>query len=130
MTETHPYGDPSQEYYKCHSGELYYVFGTLIRQGRIPRDDFDIPFSQYLVDTWTAFARTQDPSPDAVFLSSRGFSNTTAVVRAIGSWKPSSAEKPMVRVLDTVVKDVGFTELEQCEVLGLPLEYHSRQSYL
>jgi len=32
-TAAHPYGDPSLPYFRCHSGELYYVFGNLARQG-------------------------------------------------------------------------------------------------
>ncbi len=44
-TSAHPYGDPALLYFRCHSGELYYVFGNLARQGLPPRDDYDLPSS-------------------------------------------------------------------------------------
>lgn len=119
-----PLGDTRLPYFKCHSGELYYVFGTLIRQGRQPRDQDDIPFSQYIVDTWTAFAREKNPNPKPEFLAARGFTNTTATVAKSSQWKPVEAEKPMLRILDVAVKDEGFREVEQCAVLDLPLDYY------
>ncbi|KAF2475679.1 alpha/beta-hydrolase [Lindgomyces ingoldianus] len=124
ITAARPYGDTAQEYFKCHSGELYYVFGTLVRQGRPPRDDSDIPFSQYVVDTWTAFARNHNPNPSLDFLAARGFTNTSTAVSESGSWEPVKAEKPMVRILDKNVREEGFRELEQCAVLGYPLKYY------
>lgn len=33
MTVDFPNGDTSKEYFKCHSGELYYVFGNILREG-------------------------------------------------------------------------------------------------
>ena len=123
-TAEHPLGDPSLPYYKCHSGELYYVFGTAIRQGRQPRDQEDVPFSQYLLDSWTAFARTTDPNPELRFLGARGYANTSAVVERVAPWKPVSARDPEVRVLDVQPRDEKFREREQCEVLELPLDYY------
>lgn len=121
-----PYGDASKEYFKCHSGDLYYVFGTLIRQGRVPRDEDDVPFSQYVVDTWTSFGRTGNPNPAPDFLAARDFTNTTAKARKAGTWRPVRADKPMLRILDVVPKDESFTELKQCEVVGFPLSYYSK----
>ncbi|CAO2652891.1 Nn.00g023020.m01.CDS01 [Neocucurbitaria sp. VM-36] len=125
ITPAHPFGDTSQPYYKCHSGELYAVFGTTVSQGRPPRDEYDIPFSQYIVDSWSAFARTGDPNPDALFLEARGFTNTSRIVEAAGRWEPvGKGEKP-IRVLDTVVRDEAYREVEQCKVLGQPLDYYN-----
>ena len=125
ITPAHPFGDTSQPFYKCHSGELYAVFGTTISQGRQPRDEYDIPFGQYIVDTWSAFARTGDPNPDALFLEARGFTNTSRIVRAAGRWEPVGKGEKQIRVLDTVVRDETFREVEQCKVLGQPLEYYN-----
>ncbi|KAG5220135.1 alpha/beta-hydrolase [Salix suchowensis] len=63
ITASHPSGDPSLPYLQCHSGELYYVFGTL---GQFPlpfRDDDDLGFNQFILDSWASFARTFDPNP-------------------------------------------------------------------
>ncbi|TKA82943.1 hypothetical protein B0A55_01301 [Friedmanniomyces simplex] len=88
-TPAHPYGDPSAEYFKCHSGELYYVFGSLAFNGLPPRDDYDIPMSQFTLDTWASFARTYDPTPSLAFLQARGFANTTAEIQRSGApWLP------------------------------------------
>ncbi|KAH7379520.1 Alpha/Beta hydrolase protein, partial [Pyrenochaeta sp. MPI-SDFR-AT-0127] len=124
-TPSHPLGDPSAPFYKCHSGELYAVFGTTIPQGRQPRDQLDIPFSQYVVDTWSAFARTGNPNPDLAYLTARGFTNTTRIVKAAGSWEPLGKGGKKVRVLDLPVRDEGWREVEQCKVLGQGLEYYN-----
>ncbi|KAJ4291794.1 hypothetical protein N0V90_009689 [Kalmusia sp. IMI 367209] len=124
-TTEHPFGDTSLPYWKCHSGELYYVFGTGIRQGRQPRDQEDVPFSQYLLDSWTAFGRTKDPNPELGFLHARGFTNTSATVKKSVPWEPTSTRELELRVLDVQPRDEGFRELKQCEVLDLPLDYYT-----
>ncbi|KAF2847030.1 alpha/beta-hydrolase [Plenodomus tracheiphilus IPT5] len=121
----HPLGDPdSPAYYRCHSGELYAVFGTTVSQGSLPRDERDIPFSQYVIDTWTAFARTGTPNAEKGFWESRGFVNSTGFAREAGMWRALGQGEKRVRVLGTEVRDGGFREVEQCEVLGLGLEYY------
>jgi hypothetical protein len=148
VTEVYPFGDPNAPcglfssrsifwrkkhcwlnrnvVYKCHSGELLSVFGNTIPQGRPLRDDDDIPFSQFIVDTWTAFARTGNPTPDEAFLMARGFTNTSKMVKTTGIWEPVNAAKPMLKVLD--VRGRGkmeeFREGAQCEVLGQRLDYY------
>ncbi|OAG03950.1 alpha/beta-hydrolase [Paraphaeosphaeria sporulosa] len=124
MTAEHPLGDPNLPYWKCHSGELYYEFGTAIREGRQPRDQEDVPFSQYLLDTWTAFGRTKNPNPDMKFLQARGFTNTSAVLKKTTPWKPTTVKDLRLRVLDVQPRDEGFREVKQCEVLKLPTDYY------
>jgi hypothetical protein len=46
ITASRPFGDPSQEYFKCHLGELHYNFGNLLRMGFHDRDGLDVPFSR------------------------------------------------------------------------------------
>jgi carboxylesterase type B len=126
ITAEYPYGDPSLPYYKCHSGDLYYVFGTLVREGAHLRDQNDIPFSQYILDSWTAFARTGYPVPDTKFLEARGFTNTTRLVEAAGKWSPVSGKdgERSLRVLDVRTSNEGWREVPQCEALGYPLGYY------
>ncbi|KAH9947508.1 carboxylesterase from carbohydrate esterase [Amylocystis lapponica] len=77
VSAAHPYGNPLQEYFKCHSGELYYVFATL--PSDLPyRDAEDLPFMQTMLDLWTAFARTYNPNPDPRYLAARGYSTSAA----------------------------------------------------
>jgi hypothetical protein len=68
ITPEYPYGDPNMEYFKCHSGELYFVFGTILRMGYHLRDGNDLPFSQFILDPWSSFARSYNPNPDRGFL--------------------------------------------------------------
>lgn len=124
ITPAHPFGDPNGQYYKCHSGDLFLVFGTTTSQGRVPRDEDDIPFSQFIVDSWSAFARTGNPTPDAAFLNARGFTNTSMYVAKGGKWDPvGGGNTTPVRILDANVRNEGWREVEQCDVLGQGLEY-------
>ena len=125
ITPSQPYGDTNQPYFRCHSGELYYVFGTLVRQGQPPRDEEDIPFSQYIVDSWTSFAREKNPTPNQAFLTARGFTNTTTTVKESSVWAPIQGGTPTLRILNTKPRNEGYREIEQCNVLKLPLDYYS-----
>jgi hypothetical protein len=69
----YPNGDLNAEYYKCHAGEVNYVFGVVERQGLVDRDGLDGVFSRRVVDSWSAFAREGDPNPDVGYLEARGF---------------------------------------------------------
>ncbi|XP_014559130.1 hypothetical protein COCVIDRAFT_35672 [Bipolaris victoriae FI3] len=128
ITPDHPFGDPNLPYYKCHSGELTTVFGTVVPQGRPLRDDYDIPFSQLVLDSWTAFARTGNPNPDPAFLKTRGFTNTTVMLEVQGTWGPVDVKNPMLKALDVGKKGgmTGFREEAQCKALGFGLEYYNK----
>ncbi|KAI0841602.1 alpha/beta-hydrolase [Hypoxylon sp. FL0890] len=126
-TATHPYGDPSLEYLKCHSGELYYIFGNLARQDLPMRDEFDLPFEQFILDTFSSFARSFDPNPDTKFLEARGYESTLGEIRRVGRWQPSTAGGGMtMRTLQWPSFQGPFIEAEQCEALGLGLDYYLR----
>lgn len=121
ITDDFPKGDPSQEYFKCHSGDLFYVFGSYRRQGLPFRDDFDLPFGQYVLDSWASFARTARPTPDLAFLKARGYLNTSQAVKMTGSWE-SFSQKNQLMLLQwpSAMRNLG--ELEQCRALGLALD--------
>ena len=59
-----------------------------MREGGHIRDNYDIKFSQYVLDSWTAFARTRNPVPDAEFLKTQGFNNTRELIGKAGMWAP------------------------------------------
>ncbi|KAH8674144.1 Alpha/Beta hydrolase protein [Xylariales sp. PMI_506] len=125
VTPDHPYGDPDAEYFKCHSGELYYVFGNVGRMGLPLRDDHDLPFEQYVLDAWASFARTYDPNPDLGFLQARGYENTILGLRNMGKWVPATKGKMTGRTLQWPNGFQGpFTEGAQCDSLGLGLNYY------
>ncbi|EMD59954.1 hypothetical protein COCSADRAFT_203020 [Bipolaris sorokiniana ND90Pr] len=124
-TESFPYGDTSLPYYRCHSGELYLIFGNYQREGRQIRDVDDVPFTQYIMDTWLAFGRTGNPNPAVDFLEARGFSNTSLTIGGIRPWQVVQSGNLKLRILDLEPSDKGFKDLRQCEVLGQPLSYYS-----
>lgn len=120
-TASHPFGDPSLPYLRCHSGELYLVFGNLAREGVPLRDEYDLPFEQFTLDSFASFARTHDPNPDKGFLAARGFANTTAQMDMAGTWKPATKGNLTTRVLDWPSHQAEFREVQQCEAIGVPL---------
>ncbi|KIK54217.1 hypothetical protein GYMLUDRAFT_915535 [Collybiopsis luxurians FD-317 M1] len=72
-----------QPYYRCHSGDLYEVFGTYYLFGqpiRIPQDVF---YTALVQDLWIAFARTGNPNPDQDDLTARGpaYASTLRILR-------------------------------------------------
>lgn len=123
-TADHPNGDPSKEYFKCHSGELYYVFGNVVRQGLALRDEYDLPFQQFVLDSWASFARTFNPTPDAKYTKARGYIDTTRQVEVAGSWTPFKNGSFKLRRLQWPSSMVELDETEQCRALNLPLTYY------
>jgi carboxylesterase type B len=123
-TPEFPNGDPSLPYFRCHSGELFYTLGTLGQSNAPFRDDNDLLMSQVITDMWASFARTFNPNPDPAFLNARGFSNTTEILKKVGTWEPVTgrnvAAKPL-RILDIPMSDSPFQEVDQCSLLGFPL---------
>lgn len=124
-TSSHPYGDPNAEYLKCHSGELYYIFGNLAREGLPMRDEFDLLFEQFIVDSFSSFARVFDPNPDTKFLEARGYNSTLRELERAGKWQPSTSEdSTTMRTLQWPSFQGPFPEAQQCEALGLGLDYY------
>jgi len=119
---THPFGNPSAEYFKCHAGDLSNTFGTIARVGFPARDENDMPFAQLIVDYWTAFARSGgDPNPDMGYLQARGYWNTINQIEVSGAWEPVSAEEgvsPGMMELQWNSFMREFRDVEQCGVLG------------
>ncbi|KAK3079717.1 hypothetical protein LTS18_004073 [Coniosporium uncinatum] len=130
ITDEFPYGDPSMEYFKCHSGELYYSFGILVYNGLPVRDQFDIPMSQFVLDSWTAFAKMGNPNPDVRFLEARGFVNTTRAVEASGAWKAVGGNDLTLELMQYPPVQEGFGIYggqEQCQALGFLIDYYEAE---
>ncbi|KAJ4470222.1 alpha/beta-hydrolase [Lentinula aciculospora] len=68
---TFPVGNP-QPYYRCHSGDLYEVFGTYHIFSEPLRIPADISYTNLVQDLWANFARMGDPNPDLADLEARG----------------------------------------------------------
>ncbi|ORX38959.1 hypothetical protein BD324DRAFT_300541 [Kockovaella imperatae] len=131
ITPSYPYGDPEMEYFKCHSGDLSYTFGTMPYVGLPDRDGLDIPMSQFIVDTWASFARSYNPNPNTAFLDARGFTNSSAMVRMIEPWSQVSVENQTLRVFQYPSFQADFeifSSTPRCDALGLDLKYYENSS--
>ncbi|QKX58774.1 uncharacterized protein TRUGW13939_05901 [Talaromyces rugulosus] len=73
---TFPVGKPDTPYYRCHSSDLYEVFGTYYLFDQPVRVADDIYYTNAVQDIWTAFARTGNPNPDKAYLAARGYNST------------------------------------------------------
>lgn len=73
---TFPIGQPDTPYYRCHSGDLYEVFGTYYIFNQPVRVYADIAYTNAVQDIWTSFAKTGDPNPDAEYLRVREYGSS------------------------------------------------------
>ncbi|KAF8910659.1 Alpha/Beta hydrolase protein [Gymnopilus junonius] len=120
-----PNGNPSLPYFRCHGGEIFFMFGSLGQDSAPFRDPNDLIMSQVAVDMWSSFARTFNPTPSTAFLVARGYTNTTEVLRKAGKWKPLTPENPTpLRLLDIPLSLSPFLEEEQCSVLAIPFNFY------
>jgi carboxylesterase type B len=110
---------------RCHSGELYFVWGTL-GQFQLPyRDANDLPMSQLAADTWTSFVRDHDPNPSKAYLTARGYTNTLSLVEKAGEWQPLTKQSDRtLRIMSMPPQSSTFEEEAQCDFLGLPFNYY------
>lgn len=87
--------------------------------------------SQFTLDTWTSFARSYNPTPDAAYLLSRGFTNTTKEIAAAGSaWRPVGADDLTLRLMQYPSVQEGFGVYAgegECEALGYGIDYYETQ---
>jgi hypothetical protein len=145
-TAKYPLGDPSLPYFKwcvfiivsscleltdhsistsnSHSGDLYFGFGTFGQFDLAFRDEYDQPFTQLVVDSFTAFVRDHNPNPSLAFLAARGYTNTIAIAAKTGTWSPVTPKKDSLRLLAWPPRQSEFLELDQCKLLGLPVTYY------
>jgi len=122
-TPSHPYGDPSAEYFKCHAGDLANTFGNVARVGFPARDENDMPYAAKVVDYWTTFARNLNPNPDMGYLEARGYWSTIDQINFSGPWEKVVADEPMMMGLQWNGGMIPFADDAQCAVLGYPLDF-------
>lgn len=122
-TKERPNGDTRLPYLRCHSGDLYYEFGTL-GESRLPyRDELDLDFTRLIMDYWSSFVRSHDPNPSTDYLEKRGYGQTIDLIRKSGQWRPVGKSKQgSVRLLDVPPRQSTYQRQQQCEVEGLPGE--------
>ncbi|EPS45811.1 hypothetical protein H072_218 [Dactylellina haptotyla CBS 200.50] len=128
VTPDYPYGNPNAEYFKCHSGEVDIVRGELVDSERMIRDENDIPWQVLAMDYWSAFIWNGDPNPKSGYLKVRGYWTTLSQIAATGKWEGVNIRTPLMRLIEWNGGTVALSEREQCEAVGLGLEYY--ETYL
>jgi hypothetical protein len=118
ITATHPNGDPSLEFYKCHGGEQLLIFRNLLRVGLPDRDGLDVPCSRLGVDSWTSFARTRHPDPAIAYLSTRGYISALKQVAERGRCESANNGNP-IRNLQWDGFQAQYSEVDQCAAIGV-----------
>lgn len=73
---TFPVGEPDTPYYRCHSSDLYEIFGTYYLFDLPVRVPEDIYYTNAVQDMWTSFARTGNPNVKKEYLKARGYETT------------------------------------------------------
>ncbi|KAI3059071.1 hypothetical protein CBS147353_10624 [Aspergillus niger] len=115
---TFPVGKPDTPYYRCHSSDLYEVFGTYYIYDQPIRVPEDIYYTNAVQDMWGSFARTGDPNVAREYLIARGY-NTTLEFFAGWRWPEFTASNMVLA--DLQYPRPGYTDvpdLEHCRYLA------------
>ncbi|PSR82762.1 Carboxylesterase family-domain-containing protein [Coniella lustricola] len=114
---TFPVGEPETPYYRCHSGDLYEVFGTYYIFDQPLRAPEDIFYTNAVQDMWGSFARTGNPNVPSEYLKARGYESTIAFF-ANWTWPSFVVYDPQVAWIQ--YPGPGYTTLpdqQQCGVI-------------
>lgn len=114
-----PVGEPNTPYYRCHSGELFEVFGSYHLYNQPVRVPEDIYFTNAVQDMWASFARTGNPNVDIEYLEARGYNSTIDLFRSSSwSWPEFSVWDPLVASLQYPQSSyTTLPEQQHCNVL-------------
>ncbi|RAL02569.1 carboxylesterase [Aspergillus ibericus CBS 121593] len=115
---TFPVGQPDTPYYRCHSSDLYEVFGTYYIYDQPIRVPEDIYYTNAVQDIWGSFARTGNPNVPADYLAARGYEST---IEFFADWHwPEFTASQMV-LADLQYPKPGYRnvpDLEHCRYLA------------
>ncbi|KAK3108009.1 hypothetical protein LTR53_017851, partial [Teratosphaeriaceae sp. CCFEE 6253] len=103
----YPNGDPELPYFRLHGSDLGFTYGN-----QYPlRDALDLKAEQLISGYFAQFAKTGNPNPSLQYLQVRGYTNTTAGVKASGSWNPVNSKTGPTKDLDWPAPTVQFPDL-------------------
>ncbi|KAF9629202.1 Carboxylesterase type B [Lasiodiplodia theobromae] len=112
-----PVGQPDTPYYRCHSGDLFEVFGTYYLFDQPVRVPEDIYYTNAVQDMWAAFARTGNPNVDPEYLKVRGYDST---IDLFSNWQWPEFSTWSPRVASLQYPESSYTTLpeqQHCDVL-------------
>ncbi|KAI4698555.1 hypothetical protein J4E81_005778 [Alternaria sp. BMP 2799] len=115
--------NPENPYFRFHGADSPWFFGVLNRI-REPEDLWSV---QLTTSYFASFIRNGDPNPSLKYLDVRGYYKVLEGVTKYGQWMQVDATKKSgdeIRLLDWPSKSAGYTDVEQCDWLGYPLDYY------
>ncbi|EED23401.1 carboxylesterase, putative [Talaromyces stipitatus ATCC 10500] len=117
---TFPVNEPDTPYYRCHSGDLYEVFGTYYIFDQPVRVEEDIYYTNAIQDIWTSFAKTGNPNPDKEYLIIRGYESSLEMFEGFG-FEEYDAKKGrgLVNLQWPRVWYSDLPDREHCQLLGI-----------
>ncbi|KAL1986580.1 hypothetical protein VTN96DRAFT_6158 [Rasamsonia emersonii] len=118
---TFPVGKPETPYYRCHSGDLYEIFGTYYLFDLPLRVAEDIYYTNAVQDMWASFARTGNPNVDDDYLAARGYQSTQEFFSK-WTWTQYAARNDGKGVANLQYPTSFYStlpDLAHCNVLGL-----------
>ncbi|KAJ7074030.1 alpha/beta-hydrolase [Mycena amicta] len=115
---TFPVGEEEPPYYRCHSGDLYEVFGTYHIFDQPVRNARDIAYTTMVQDMWSSFARTGNPNPSKAYLKARGYTSTLNALSG-WTWEEYSEEQPKVAQLQYpgISTGLGLPDTARCRII-------------
>ncbi|KAJ7352026.1 alpha/beta-hydrolase [Mycena albidolilacea] len=114
---TFPAGNDEPLYYRCHSGDLYEVFGTYHIFDQPIRNIRDIEYTTMIQDMWASFACIGNPNPPHAYLEARGYQSTLDILSR-WTWPQYTAGKPVVAMLQYPGLETGaLPDIARCAVI-------------
>ncbi|KAJ5706971.1 alpha/beta-hydrolase [Penicillium malachiteum] len=114
---TFPVGKPETPYYRCHSGDLYEVWGTYYIFDQPVRVPEDIYYTNAVQDMWGSFARTGNPNVDPAYLRARSYYSTIDFFYGF-EWPQFKINRPSVASLQYPGPKVSSLPYQDhCEVI-------------
>ncbi|RAL02798.1 carboxylesterase [Aspergillus ibericus CBS 121593] len=114
---TFPVGKPETPYYRCHSSDLYEVFGTYYLFDQPVRVDEDVYYTNAVQDMWASFARTGNPNVNTEYLKARGY-NSTLEFFENWSWPEYTTYSPEIANLQyPPLAQSMLPDLAHCKIL-------------
>ncbi|KAH8704918.1 putative carboxylesterase [Talaromyces proteolyticus] len=114
-----PIGKPNTPYYRCHSGDLFEVFGTYYLFDQPVRVVEDIYYTNAVQDMWTAFAKSGNPNPEEAYLAVRGYNSSQEVFRTFKMKEYSKKEGQLAKLQWPRPWYASLPDQEHCHVLGM-----------
>ena len=126
VTPGYPNGNPNLPYFRLHSGDLPWVFGTFTAPLREANDLYSV---QLVSAYWAEFIKTGQPNPNTAYLMVRGqsYQKTLEAIQETGPWEKVQGEDGPIKYLDYPARTGDFVDKPQCTWLNYSLNFYLQE---